>query len=49
LSEEEKAEVIPLLKEFKDIFAWDYSKIPGLDPGLVIHGFNVDLGPKLVT
>lgn len=49
LSEEEKAEVILLLKEFKDVFTWDYSEMPGLDPRLVMHGLKVDLGLKLVT
>ena len=28
LLEEEKSELILLLKEFKDIFVWDYGKIP---------------------
>lgn len=35
LLEEEKAELILLLKEFRDIFAWNYSEMPGLDLGLV--------------
>ena len=29
-------------KEFKDIFIWDYSEMPGLDPKLVVHALNVD-------
>ena len=33
LTEKEKSELILLLKEFKDVFAWDYSEMPGLDPG----------------
>ena len=33
LLEEGKVELILLLKDFKDIFEWDYSKTPGLDPG----------------
>ena len=49
LSEEEKAELILLLKEFRDVFAWDYSEMPGLDPRLVVHMLNVDLGAKLVA
>ena len=40
--EKEKSELILLLKEFKDVFAWDYSEMPGLDPGLVAHTLNVD-------
>jgi len=46
LSEEEKAELILLLKEFRDVFAWDYSEMPGLDPELVVHTLNVDLEAK---
>ena len=42
LIEKEKSELILLLKEFKDVFAWDYSEMPGLDPGLVAHTLNVD-------
>ena len=46
LTEKEKSELIPLLKEFKDVFAWDYSEMPGLNPGLVVHMLNVDLEAK---
>ena len=42
LMETEKSELILLLKEFKDVFAWDYNKMPGLDPRLVAHTLNVD-------
>ena len=35
LTEMEKSELILLLKEFKDVFAWDYNEMPGLDPRLV--------------
>ena len=45
LTEKEKSELILLLKEFKDVFAWDYSEMPELDPGLVTHTLNVD--PKV--
>ena len=47
--EREKSELILLLKEFKDVFAWDYSEMPGLDPGLVVHMLNVDPEAKPVT
>ena len=49
LLEEEKAELILLLKEFRDIFARDYSEMLGLDPGLVVHTHNVDPESKLVA
>ena len=38
-----------LLKEFKDVFAWDYSEMPGLDPRLVAHTLNVDPEAKSVA
>ena len=47
--EDGKAELILLLKEFKDIFAWDYNKMSGLDPGLVVHTLNVDPKAKPVA
>ena len=37
------------MKEFKDVFAWDYSKMPRLDPRLVVHTLNVDLEAKQVA
>ena len=49
LSETEKSKLIMLLKEYKDVFAWDYREMPGLDPGLVVHTLNVDLEAKLVA
>ena len=48
LTEKEKSELILLLKEFKDVFAWDYNEMLRLDPGLVAHMLNVDLEAKLV-
>ena len=49
LTEKEKSELILLLKEFKDVFAWDYNEMPGLDPGLVAHMLNVDPEAKPVA
>lgn len=43
LLDEEKRELIALLKEFRDIFAWWYEEMLGLDPMLVTHKFNVDV------
>ena len=31
-----------------DVFTWTYDEMPGLDPGLVVHSFNVDPGVKPV-
>ena len=44
-----KLELISLVKEFKDVFEWDYSEMSGLDPRLVVHIWNVDLKAKLVA
>ena len=49
MSGKEKSELILLLKEFKDVFAWDYSEMPWLDLGLVVHTLNVDPKAKLVA
>ena len=49
LTEKEKSELVLLLKEFKDIFAWDYKEMPGLDPGLIAHTLNVDSQAKPVA
>ena len=37
LSAEMKYRLFTLLKEFKDIFAWSYEDMPGLDPEIVQH------------
>ena len=41
--------MILLLKEYKDVFAWNYSEMPGLDPGLVMHTLKVDLEARPVA
>ena len=42
LTNKEKSKLILLLKEFKEVFKWDYNEMPGLDPGLISHTLNVD-------
>ena len=37
LSAEYKADLVKLLKEYIDCFAWDYSEMPGLSRDLVEH------------
>ena len=49
LTKKEKSELILLLKEFKNVFAWDYSEMPGLDPRLVAYTLNVDPEAKSVA
>ena len=41
LSQLEKNQLIALLKEYADVFAWEYDEMPGLDPNLVAHALNV--------
>ena len=45
----EKAQLISLLKEYTDIFAWEYHEMPDLDPDLVAHALNVEPGAKPVV
>ena len=42
-------ELVLLLKEFKDVFAWDYSEMPGLDHGLIAYMLNMDPQAKPVA
>ena len=48
LLEEKKRRLIALLKEYKDVFAWDYKDMSGLDPKVVTHKLNVDPKTKPV-
>jgi hypothetical protein len=36
--------MITLLKEYSDCFAWDYTKMPGLDRSIVEHRFPLKKG-----
>ena len=38
-----KEGIIIILQEFKDWFAWNYDKMPGLDKGLVEHCLPIKL------
>ena len=49
LTKKEKSGLVLLLKEFKDVFAWDYSEMPGSDPRLITHTLNVDSQAKPVA
>ena len=49
LSVEERKCLIDLLHEYIDVFAWDYDKMPGIDPGLVAHSLNVEPGIRPVV
>jgi len=49
LAAQEKEQLVTLLQKYMDVFAWTYDKMPGLDPGLVVHSLNVDPGIKPVV
>ena len=49
LSAKERKCLIDLLHEYKDVFAWDYDEMLGINPGLVIHSLNVEPGTRLVV
>ncbi|KAL0294377.1 UNVERIFIED_CONTAM: Transposon Tf2-12 polyprotein [Sesamum calycinum] len=44
LTQEEEGTYIALLHEFKDVFAWSYKEIPGLDPKVVVHHLSIKKG-----
>ena len=44
LSAEYKADLIKLLKEYVDCFAWSYSEMPGLSRDLVEHRLPIKAG-----
>ena len=37
LGQEIKDELVSLLREFADVFAWSYQDMPGLDTDIVVH------------
>jgi hypothetical protein len=44
LDTEYKQELIVLLKEFRDCFAWEYYEMPGLDRSIVEHRLPIEPG-----
>jgi hypothetical protein len=49
LSALERAQLVVLLKEYQDVFAWQYNEMPGIDPTLVAHSLNVEPKAKPVV
>uniref|UniRef100_A0A2N9H763 Integrase catalytic domain-containing protein n=1 Tax=Fagus sylvatica TaxID=28930 RepID=A0A2N9H763_FAGSY len=49
LSAEERTSLVKLLKEYQDVFVWQYDEMPGFDPGLVAHALNVEPGTRPVV
>ncbi|KAL0416646.1 UNVERIFIED_CONTAM: putative protein K02A2.6 [Sesamum latifolium] len=48
LTQEEEEVYIMLLHEFKDVFAWSYKEIPGLDSKVAVHHLSVRKGARPV-
>jgi len=44
LDSECKRQLIDLFKEYKDCFAWDYTKMPSLDRSIVEHWLPIKSG-----
>jgi len=45
---EERVEVIALLQEYADVFAWSYEDMPGLDRNIVVHKIPLEEGCRPV-
>ena len=48
LSPSEKEDLIHFIREYIDIFAWNYEKMPGLDPQITMHHLNINSDAKSV-
>ena len=48
LKQEEKSELFNLLKEHKDVFAWSYQNMLGIEPDMVQHFILLHLDTKPV-
>ena len=48
LSPKEKQDLITLIKEYINVFAWGYEDMPGLDPQVAMHHLNIKPDPKPV-
>jgi len=38
---QEKEDLILLIREYIDVFAWNYEDMPGLDPQVAMHRLNI--------
>jgi len=44
LMQEEEKEYFDLLSEYKDVLAWSYKEMPGLDPKVAVHRLSIKKG-----
>ena len=48
LNDEQVAQYEQFLQEYKDVFAWGYQDMPGMDPNVIVHKLAVFEGVKLI-
>jgi len=48
LSPSEKEDLIHLIREYIDVFAWNCEDMPGLDPQITMQGLNINPDAKPV-
>ena len=48
LPSNEKEELIALIREYIDVFAWNYEDMPGLDPNVAMHRLDIKSDAKPV-
>ena len=44
----EREELIALIREYINVFAWNYEDMPGLDPQIAMHRLNIKSDVKPV-
>ena len=44
LTSEEESRYFNLLSEYKDVFAWNYKEMPGLNPKVAVHRLSIKKG-----
>ena len=48
LSPSEREDLIHLIREYKDVFAWNYEDMTGLDSQIAMHRLNINPDAKPV-
>ncbi|ONK77982.1 uncharacterized protein A4U43_C02F12980 [Asparagus officinalis] len=48
LPSEEREELIAIIREYFNVFAWNYEDMPGLDPNVMMHCLNIKSDAKPV-
>ena len=49
LESDEEVAYINILKEYRDVFAWSYKEMPGLNPRVAVHQLAVKNGSRPVN